>query len=178
MKGIIKAASVSTAIAVFALGLALGCQTQNTNAMAEARAKTYVGKVMQLWNEGNMDVADEIYNADVVRHDFALNQDFTGVEAQKKLIEQNRTAFPDLKLAATEIVVEGDSLALMWSFTGTNTGPMGDFPATGKPIEFKGLSMVHLMDGRASEMWDFYNQLDILQQLGYTVAPPSEATEQ
>lgn len=168
----IKAVNLLAAVALSVSCLSIGCQQQDMNAMAEARAQAMVEMVEQFWNEGNLDLADEIYAANVVRHDFALKQDFEGIEAQKKLVEDNRTALPDLKLAVTELVVKGDTLALMWSATGTNTGPMGDAPPTGKPLQFTGMSLVHLVDGKAVEIWDFYNQLDILQQLGYLVAPP------
>ena len=173
MERIVKAVCVSTAIAVLALCLWTGCQKQDMNAMAEARAQAAVDKVEQFWNEGNLDLADEIYATNVVRHDLALKQDFEGIEAQKKLVEDNRAAFPDLKITVTELIVKGDTLAMMWTDTGTNTGPMGNAPPTGKPVKFTGMSLVHLVDGKAVEIWDFYNQLDILQQLGYMVAPPS-----
>jgi steroid delta-isomerase-like uncharacterized protein len=172
MEKLVKAVYVSAAIAVLVLCLLTGCQQQDMNAMAEARAQAMVEKVEQFWNEGNLDLADEIYATNVVRHDLALKQDFEGIEAQKKLVEDNRTAFPDLKITVTELIVKGDTLAMKWTDTGTNTGPMGDTPPTGKPVQFMGMSLVHLIDGKAVEIWDFYNQLDILQQLGYMVAPP------
>lgn len=174
MRRVIKIAIPAFAIGIFALVLSLGCQPQNANTAAKSRAGAMVDKVMKMWNEGNMELAGEIYNDDVIRHDFALNQDFTGLEEQKKYIEQNRAAFPDLKLAVKEIVVEGDTLAFMWSFTGTNTGDMENMPATGKAVSFTGLSLAHLANGKVSEIWDFYNQLSILQQLGFTVTPPPE----
>lgn len=178
MAKFITAVRISPAIAaIIIISLILGCQPQNSKVEAEARAKVIADKVLQFWNEGKVELADEIYTADVVRHDFALNQDFEGLDAQKKLVEGNRITFPDLKLTLIEMDVAGDTLTLMWSISGTNTGPMENMPPTGKAVEFKGLSLLHTKDGKIIEIWDFYNQLYILQQLGFTVVPPAEAEE-
>jgi len=168
-----KAVIVLAALSIFSLGLIVSCQQQDTGEMASAQAKATVDKILQFWNEGKLDLADEIYAAGVVRHDMGLNKDFEGVEAQKELVTTNRTAFPDLKLDIIETIVKGDTLVEMWKMTGTNTGPMNDMPATGKMVQFEGISLVHLTDGKAVEIWDFYNQLYILEQLGFTVTPPA-----
>ena len=158
-------------VAVTLLCLSFGCQQQDTGAMAEAQAKATVDLVLQFWNEGNLDLAEQIYAPDVVRHDYGLNKDIVGLDAQKELVSQNRTTFPDLILTIDEVIVKGDTIALRWMLTGTNTGPLGETPATGNKVQFRGVSVIHLVNGKAIEIWDVYNQLDILQQLGFTVVP-------
>lgn len=158
-------------VAVTLLCLFSGCQQQDTGAMAEAQAKATVSLVLQFWNEGNLDLAEQIYAPDVVRHDYGLKKDFAGLDAQKDLVTQNRTSFPDLRLTIDEMIVMGDTIAMRWTLSGTNNGPIGEIPATGNKVQFPGVSVVHMVNGKAIEIWDVYNQLDIMEQLGFTAAP-------
>ena len=109
--------------------------------------------------------------------DHGLKKDFAGLDAQKDLVTQNRTSFPDLRLTIDETIVMGDTIAMRWTLSGTNNGPIGEIPATGNKVQFPGVSVVHMANGKAVEIWDVYNQLDIMEQLGFTVAPRKK-TEQ
>ena len=51
-------------------------------------------------------------------------------------------------------------------------------PPTGKNVQFSGVSVVHMVDGKAVEIWDFYSVLDMYQQLGFTLMPPQEKSEE
>ena len=62
--------------------------------------------------------------------------------------------------------------------TGTNTGSMADMPPTGKSVTVSGVSIIHMVNGKAIEIWDFYNVLDMYQQLGFALIPPQKQSEQ
>jgi len=72
----------------------------------EARNKAVAGRVFEeIFNQGNFQVADEIYAEDFVNHglhrNIDLQEDQAAVHAEKK-------AFPDLMMTVTLMVAEGD----------------------------------------------------------------------
>jgi hypothetical protein len=50
----------------------------------------------EIFNKGNLDVADEIYDKDYVGH--IPSDEIKGPEGMKQFVSQFRNAFPDLKV--------------------------------------------------------------------------------
>jgi predicted ester cyclase len=46
----------------------------------------------------------------------------------------------------------------------------------GKEIRIWGVNIIHFKDGKIVEEWDGFDNLSFIEQLGFTVTPPSEAT--
>lgn len=74
-------------------------------------------------------------------------------------------AFPDLQINDEFLVASGDIVAARWSALGTSKGDLHGLPPTGNSIEFTGVSMYRVEDGRIAEIWDTRNTLGILHQL-------------
>jgi len=83
------------------------------------------------------------------------------------------TGFPDLHLTMEKFYVKGNTVFMHWSSSGTNTGVFGEIAATGKKVQIRGLSQIYFDDqGKIYEEEVIYNELSLLQQLGYTLSPP------
>ncbi|RKN81682.1 ester cyclase [Ulvibacterium marinum] len=83
------------------------------------------------------------------------------------------TAFPDLKLTLDTLTIDDNKAFLEWTSKGTNTGVYGEVAPTGKKIKMNGFSHLYFTDsGELSREDVYYNELDFLQQLGYTLKPP------
>jgi len=156
---------------VFLLCFSFSCQ-QGTEGITEEEVQTFTDRVLEMWNEANITIVDEVYAPEIVRHDCGVPKDIVGLENAKNHLENFFNAFPDLNITVDETIVAGNKMAQRWTMTGTNTGNMGDMPPTGKNIRFSGVSIVHMVNGKAVEIWDFYNVLDMMQQLGFTLTPP------
>ena len=80
------------------------------------------------------------------------------------------TGFPDYRLTINEQIAEGDTVATVWTGSGTHQGewesPAGVIPPTGRQVAWTGTTTVRLSGGKISEViassWD---HLGILQQL-------------
>ena len=81
------------------------------------------------------------------------------------------TGFPDFKIERLhESPIFNNTRFIHWQMTGTNTGEFNGAPATGKKIKVSGLTRIHFNgDGKMDEQNVFYNQLDLMQQLGKTL---------
>jgi len=107
--------------------------------------------------------------------DATLNGRPMGREGDKHRAEMLARAFPDQHYELQEMVAEGDTLVVRWRMTGTHkrdlVGPTMTVPATGKRLDMWGMSMYRIEDGMAKEIWERFDMMEFLRQLG--VLPPS-----
>jgi len=75
-------------------------------------------------------------------------------------------------------VAEGDKVAVRRSYEGTHRAELLGIPATGKRLQFGGISIFRLANGRIAEHWEQLDRLALMQQLGVVPAPdaPSAPT--
>lgn len=108
-----------------------------------------------------------------------FNRNLNGIEvvdSQREMqshLEVYFTAFPDLRLSLEEAFVQNGKAFMLWSTEGTNTGTYGEMGATGKKVKINGMS--HLYFDKTGKLYRenvYFNELDLLQQLGYTLIPP------
>jgi len=157
---------------VILLCFTFSCQQQIEKGITEEEAQVFTNRILEMWNKANLTIVDEVYANEIVRHDCGVPEEIVGLENMKNYLENFFNAFPDLNLTVDEMIVAGNKMVQRWTFTGTNTGSMNDMPPTGKKVRFSGASIAHMVNGKAVEIWDFYNVLDMMQQLGFTLTPP------
>ena len=160
---------VGAGCAAVVLGLALGCAP--CDEVTEVVIPP-MGPYLEIWNDGNLDLVDELYAPDFVWHVVDIEEDIVGTAAFKELVTSFRTAFPDFNVTFDEVFAAGDKMVIRWTMTGTNTGPFGDLPPTGQPVTLHGVAISRAVDGMTVEVWQHYNQLFMFQQMGFTLTPP------
>jgi len=84
------------------------------------------------------------------------------------------SGFPDLTITLSNLHLSDNYAFYNWTFSGTNTGIFGEFPATGKKVKVNGISKIIFNEEGIIVQEDVsYNELDLLQQLGYSLNPPN-----
>jgi len=161
---------------VILLCFTFSCQKQAEEVITEEEAKAIHNLYVEARNTVNLDLLDEIYAEDVVVHDCSAPEDIIGLDALKEYYSHTHKAFPDLHATIDEIIVKGDKIICVWTFSGTNTGSLhtalGDMPATGNKVQFSGVVIDRVEEGKMVEEWVYFNVLHLLQQLGFTLTPP------
>ena len=119
------------------------------------------------WHERDLDAAYEIYADDVVFH----RVPFPPVVGKKANIQADAgtlAAFTDTRSTIDEMIVEGDTAVIRWTWEGTHsdTSPSLGIPATGKRVRFVGCSVYYFRDAKIVEQWEYSDMLGLLQQLG------------
>ena len=90
----------------------------------------------------------------------------TGVEGYVAYNMAIRSAFPDAQVTLKEMVGDGDTLVVMYVFSGTNTGTLLTRAiTTGKAASFTTVDVYHFADGKIVDYWQLYDRLDLLEQL-------------
>ncbi|HEY1277628.1 MAG TPA: ester cyclase [Thermoleophilaceae bacterium] len=124
----------------------------------------------EVWDQGNLDVVDEIFHENFVDHGLAPGLTKQGPEGAKEAVMQFRTAMPDLYLRCDMMVAEGDKVLSVWESGGTQTGPLssarGTIPPTGNRGVVRGMTLNRVEDGKIIEAWDNFDILGMLMQLG------------
>jgi predicted ester cyclase len=126
----------------------------------------------ELWGQGKLELADELYAPDYVDH---VGQGpepsrVSGPEGIKQAVMMFRAAFPDLNYRVEEEMAERDLVLTRFSARGTNTGPFLGHKPTGRVVTYTGFDMNRILGGKIVESWVSYDALGLLQQLG--LVPP------
>ncbi len=124
----------------------------------------------QLFNAGDLSVADEIVATNYVNHN-ALPGEAPGREGLKAFVTLLGTAFPDLHITIEDQVAEGDKVATRFTATGTHRGEFAGIPATGKPVSVTLINIHRVSGGQIQEAWLNWDALGMMQQLGVVPGP-------
>jgi predicted ester cyclase len=90
----------------------------------------------------------------------------TGVEGYVAYNKAIRAAFPDARVVLKELVGDGDTLVVLYTFIGTNTGTLLSRPiTTGNSAAFTTVDVYHFANGKIDDYWQIYDRLDLLEQL-------------
>jgi len=125
----------------------------------------------EVFNQGNLDVADELIAADAVEHEAFPGLEGSGPEVAKQFVALIRSAFPDVRVHAHDMIAQGDRVAARITFTGTHQGEFLGIPPTGKQIEVGTMDIVRVANGKMVEHWGITDNLTMMQQLGVVPTP-------
>src|ERR1700688_4796862 len=120
----------------------------------------------ELWNKGNLPVADELIGANYTHHDPSTPDVGRGRESEKKRVTLYRNAFPDLRLTVEDLFAEGETVVARWSCRGTHKGELNGIAPTGKQFNITGVSIARFTNGKMFEGYVNWDALSLMQQLG------------
>jgi steroid delta-isomerase-like uncharacterized protein len=120
----------------------------------------------ELWNKGNLSLADELFSPNYAHYDPSTPDVGRGPESEKKRATLYRTAFPDLRLTIEDIIAEGETVMARWSCRGTHKGDLSGIAPTGKQFTISGVTIARLANGKLAEGWVNWDALGLMQQLG------------
>jgi len=126
----------------------------------------------EVWNKGNLAVADEVWANNFVGH--AAPDEIKGPEGVRQFFSVFRSAFPDLQFTIEDQIAEGDKVVTRWTLRGTHEGEFQGIAPTGKQMAMTGITVQRIAGGRIVEGWTNRDALGMLVQLG-VVPPPGQA---
>jgi steroid delta-isomerase-like uncharacterized protein len=143
-------------------------------------ARTLAEFMELVWNRGDAAAADRFLAAEyVIRSDPGDPWDgatLSREEFRERLLT-SRAPFPDLRFEIDETIAEGDRVAIAWRMLGTQTGPMGPVPPSGRRIEVHGMTVYYFRDGRITGHRQVVDRLAVARQLGLGGATGPERGE-
>lgn len=105
-----------------------------------------------------------------------INHDPTGKAMQGLAHNMTsfRAAFPDLHATITQILGEGDLVAVQWSAAGTHHQPIAHMdtefarPGSGKTATITGVSLFRFSGDKIEEVWNHWDTHHLLKQISAT----------
>jgi len=124
-------------------------------------------------NSRDLDMLDQLMAPDVVRHSAATaGVVVTSLDEFKAFLRSDFVTVPDSVMAIEMIFATESFVALRAMYSGTQMGPMGPFPATGKRFELPFIGILRIEDERIAEIWVEWDNVYALSQLGLFEPPP------
>lgn len=126
-------------------------------------------------NRGNQKIFQEVLAPTYSRHCQAMPpgaQEMTSAEPLIGFVREHLAAFPDWHDVIDLMFAADDKVAYIVTSTGTQTGDMGPFPATGKKVKLVNMVIQRLENGKIAETWISWDNVSFLTQLGHF--PPSQ----
>ena len=123
------------------------------------------------FNQGTYDVADELIAPDMVEHQNFGPDHAPGPEGVKAVMASLRRAFSDFHLAIEDLAVDGDTVWLRMTGTGTNDGSFMGHPPTDRAMRTDVFDALRVQDDRITEHWGVPDRLGTLFQLGLAQLP-------
>ena len=130
--------------------------------------------IEEVWNGGNLDVAEECFTPDYVNHDPSIPEEIRGLEGFKQNVTAIRSAFPDFRMRIVDQVAEAEKLVTRYVITGTQEGELAGIPPSGRRIEVAGIGIDYFREGKIFESWEYYDVLGLMQQLGAIPFPEEQ----
>jgi predicted ester cyclase len=140
----------------------------------EAANKAAFAHMLDSVNQGNLSGFVEGLAPSYLRHCQAMPaglQEIRGRDAMLQWLQGNQATFPDYREEIESMVAEGDYVAWRSRGTGTQRGPLGPFPATGRRMEIAIMGMHRFEDGLVAETWTSWDNVAALTQLGLVPTP-------
>lgn len=121
--------------------------------------------IEEVWEQGNIDVADEILAPDIVNRDLMPGaQD--GLEGFKHHVEDLRGGSSDLHLEVEFLFGAGEWVTARWRWQGVHDGPIFGIPPSGRRLDVPQLAVWRFENGKAKEFWQRSDETGMVIQMG------------
>ncbi|MDZ4717379.1 MAG: ester cyclase [Roseiflexaceae bacterium] len=124
--------------------------------MTEAHNAVLVRRMVEeIWNRGDLRVADLLFTSDYINHAGLIPDLICGPEAIKISVALYRSAFPELQIAIDELTAKRDAVVLRWTARGSATQG-----------SLTGILVSRIADGQIAESWTEWDRAGVLAGLG------------
>jgi len=125
----------------------------------------------EVWDEGREESIDALFAPYAVAYGLPGGP-LRGPTEFKPLFRMFRDALGDLSIEVVRTVTEGDVVAAYCHVTGRHVGAAFGGAPTGQPVDFWGITIVRVEDGKIVEGWNSFDMLGMYQQIGWVANPP------
>jgi len=117
----------------------------------------------------NPSACDEIFAAKIRWHALyhTANPDFDSTpQLEKEAYDHHKKVWGNWIEKINLIIAEGDRVMVHWTGHGIQQSEYSGIPATNRPVAFSGVYIFRIEDNKIVEVWNLWDQIGELQQLG------------
>ena len=139
--------------------------------MSAEESKATMRQYFGVFEQGNIDLLDELLAPDYINHSPATPDLPTGPEGVKAVVSMFRSAMPDLRVIIEDMIAEGEKVATYYTLEGTHEGELFGVSPTGQRLSNKSITVERVSGGKIREHWRVSDELGMMQQLGVIPVP-------
>jgi steroid delta-isomerase-like uncharacterized protein len=137
--------------------------------MSEANKELIRRWFEEVWNNGRAAAIEELFDENGIAH--GLSDDpsnpIKGPRGYRPFYETFRKAFPNIVVVVEDTVAEGDKVAARCSVRAKHEGEFLGREATQAPVEFTGITIVRIENGKIVEAWNHFDFMTMYKQTGH-----------
>ena len=122
----------------------------------------------EVWNKGRADAIEQMFDTNGIAH--GLSDDpsnpIKGPKEFKPFHTLFREAFPNMTIIIEDMVAEGDRVAARCSVRAKHEGEFRGRVGAGSPVEFTGITIVRIANGKIVEAWNNFDFMTLHRQVG------------
>ncbi len=126
-------------------------------------------KFIELSVTGDENGLENLYDSRVNFHHAGMSD--LNVKSYRKLDEDLHKAFPDQRWTIDDLIAEGDYVVARTTFRGTHKGMLQNIAPSNRQVNLPMVLVFRLSNGKISELWAEYDQLNLMVQIGAAKAP-------
>lgn len=154
------------ALSCFVPSLILAVRKEMNTQLKEENIKIAKQYINEAWNNGRIEILDEIFDSSYVNHSIGNPAQDKGTQGVKDIIGLLRGAFPDLKFEIRNIFSNDDFVFIHSTMTGTHKGSLFGIKPTGNKVTVNQMQVEKIKNGKIIEHWRQSDDLGMLKQLG------------
>ena len=122
----------------------------------------------EVWNNGRADAIEEMFDEYGIAH--GLSDDpsnpIRGPRNFRPFHTTFREAFPNMVIVIEDMIAEGDKVAARCSVRAKHEGEFLGRIASQSPVEFTGITIVRIANGKIVEAWNNFDFMTLHKQVG------------
>ena len=122
----------------------------------------------EVWVKGRPEAISEMMAGDCVVHGLSedASQPLRGPAGFLPFHSQFRDAFPNIMVVVEDQIGEGDLVASRCGVHGRHEGDSLGYKATQSPVEFTGIAITRIKNGKFVEAWNSFDFMKMYKQIG------------
>jgi predicted ester cyclase len=127
----------------------------------------------EVWNQRKTETIGRLLAADAMVHGIAdeNGKELRGVKAFEHFHALFLKGFPNVKVEVLDLLADGDKLACRCVVRARHEGEWMGISATNKDVEFTGICIAYVKNGKMIEGWNSFDFLSLYSQLGVLSKP-------
>jgi steroid delta-isomerase-like uncharacterized protein len=140
-------------------------EAMKAQAALEEQNKEFVKKFFEELDKQNFDYLRDATTDDFILH-ISVSPEPIDINTTLQMIPMFYTAFPDYAHRIDDILAKGDKVIARMTYTGTHKEEFQGIPPSGNKIEYGGIQIGRIKEGKIAEVWVQEDTLTRMMQLG------------
>ena len=132
----------------------------------------FIDRYNAAWNDHDVEAIVSMHTDDSVFENHVTGDRYEGPREIAQAVERIFAVFPDLAFETRRQYLREDLVVQEWTARGTQLGPMTragiELEPTGRSVEYRGMDIIPIRDGRVARKDVYSDSITLLRQLGLT----------